>query len=507
MIDYLFKRPMLFCALGCTILSVCAFYSEVLLLAVSVFAVFCLSVFIIKGNGKFIVATLLLLLVGIICFKEIIKIKDLSCYNGQTEVVKAVFCETAYKSETVYESYLEIVESENLKKGTKIALWHTPKNIKVGQMVEAKITLREIEDQYKKMSYCEGIYLTASTDDLRVVSEKDDVLYYVHKIRNYIKNTLFSNMKYDSAVTACALVFGDREYFSEDFYNNVKGAGVAHVMVVSGMHLAIMVNLALNAVEKIMFNRWLRAVTMGIVVFFLCALCGFTMSILRAGVTYIIMAAGLIFNRPYSGENALGFAVSLILLWSPFAIFSVAFQLSVLSTFGILAVALPINKYVENRGIIKCPALRFTFVAVVISLSALVFTLPVTIKIFGYVSNMSLITNLLISVPVSFGLSFMFAGLLVSTVSPFLAKPIFLATDLILQYVNNVINYFGSLENSLTHVPEYGTYIAVGVILLIFHVLSACKKRSDMLKLRKMIEKINQERGRRSKWQSFMRKD
>ena len=92
-----------------------------------------------------------------------------------------------------------------------------------------------------------------------------------------------------------------------------------------------------------------------IAVIIVSAVCGFTMSIIRAGVTYILIALSLVLGRSNTPANTLGAAVSLVLLNNPYAIFNVAFQLSVLSTFGILVVAVPCidfikeNEYVKNK--------------------------------------------------------------------------------------------------------------------------------------------------------------
>ena len=83
------------------------------------------------------------------------------------------------------------------------------------------------------------------------------------------------------------------------------------------------------------------------------AICGFTMSILRAGITYFLMALALLLNRENTSENTLGFAVCLIYLANPFAVFSLSFQLSVLSTFAILVVAIPVIDTLREQKIIK----------------------------------------------------------------------------------------------------------------------------------------------------------
>ena len=51
------------------------------------------------------------------------------------------------------------------------------------------------------------------------------------------------------------------------------------------------------------------------------------MSILRAGITYLFFAVSVAIGRDRDSVNILGAALTLILIFSPFAVFSVALQL------------------------------------------------------------------------------------------------------------------------------------------------------------------------------------
>lgn len=505
MLDYFRKRPMLIAAVGCSVISVCGYYSvKALFFAAAVFSVF-LSVAVAKRNTACTVAVLLILLTAVSCFTMSGRIRNLNNFSSSKISAEIVVCENTYKSEQIYRSEVEILNCDKLSRGTKLALWHKPSVIQNGQIIKAEIRLGKIEDEYRAQSYSNGIFLSGSITEMEATDRKDPVISTVEGVRKYIKNTLFGNMDYDAAATMCALVFGDRSYFTNEFYYNVKASGVAHVMVVSGMHLSILVSLFLKLIERFIYNPVLRALMMFAVVIMLCALCGFTMSVLRAGVTFVIMAFGLLINKPYSGENALGAAVAFIMIFSPFAIFNVAFQLSVLSTFGILAVALPGCKYIESRKLLTNKIVLSIVQSAVISLSALILTLPVTIYVFGYISTVSVITNLLISSAVTWCLCLTVAALIIRFILPAPARLIFCFAELIVKYVNGVINYFGSRKYSVLEIPKTGAYISVAAIAAVFWFLLACKKRIDMLKLKRMKEKIKEERGRRQKWQSFMR--
>ena len=502
MVDYLRKRPMLISAVGCVISAVCGFYSLKVLGLIFALSLIFISLAFFKKQFSFVFVWLLVAVMCLCTFAEGKKAEKIGALAGSQVEAILSFDTTTYKSENIYNSTFEVLVDGKLKKGSKISLWHAPLNFSGGEIINAKISLRKIDDAYKLQNFSDEIYISGNIQDFSRVEVKDSILENIYKIRNYIAKTLYKNMSKDSAATMCALVFGDKSYLSDEFYGNVKAAGVAHVMVVSGLHLSIIVLLVLQLTEKFVYNNYLRGFIMFCTVVIMCTVCGFTNSILRAGITYILMAVALVLKRPYSGENALGCAVTFILLSSPFTVFSVAFQLSVLSTLGILAVAVPIS----NEFKIQKKVPKYIVVNTLISFSALLLTLPVTVYIYGYISNMSVVTNILISFPVTVILSATVAALVISPVLPFVSSVALGIIDYGVRYVNLVINYMGSRPFATTRLPEWVAFVAVLVILVVFHVLITCKKRRDMLKLKEMNQKIVKEGGNRKKWQSFLKK-
>lgn len=492
---------MLLCGIGCIIISVTGFYykSTVALLAAFIGVVIGFLIYK-KADAKYIFTLVLLFVMCLSCIFTQNLIESLNNHSGSKIKAELTVCDVTYKADEYYISTAEVMKSDRLTKGTKLTVFYQPLELSVGQKITADIKVKAITDDYKKSSYSEGIYLQANMSNISVSENYDLVLATVERVRNYIKNTLFGHMDYKEASTLCALIFGERGYFTDEFYSCVQSAGVSHVMVVSGMHMAILVSLFVKVMERIFYNRFLKAFTVIGIVLLLWVLCGFTMSVLRAGMTYVIMAIGIMLDRKGTPENTLGAAVTVIFIASPFAIFSISLQLSVLSTFGILVIALPVMNYLTRNKIVRNKLLNAVITSVVFSLSATVMTLPVTIYIFGYVSTVSVLSNLLISSAVTAALSIAVVGLIVNMLVPFMAKPVFLVANVLTKYINTVIEYLGSLPFAVKEMPEYTAYIAIFIIFALLSLLLACKKRSNMLKLEAMNAKIIKEGGGKLKW-------
>ncbi|MBQ1988345.1 MAG: ComEC/Rec2 family competence protein [Clostridia bacterium] len=506
MFDYLFKRPMLLSGILCGIIAGISFYFEGLILPIMLAVSVMMRLFIYyKADRKLIFISVLIFVMCLSCIHKQNYAKEISYYGDNACDGEFIVISTDYKSDDYYVSTAQVMKSDVLPEGTKMSVFYEPLKIEEGERISAKVRVKKISDRKnKQINYSNGIFLTGNLSEIEIIKDKEDfILNNTYKLKSYIKNQLFAHLGYKEASTLCALLYGDRGYFTNEFYDCVKSAGVSHIMVVSGLHLSIMVLLTVTLFEKLFYNRFIKGFAVILTVMFLSLVCGFTMSIMRAGITYLFMALGIMIDRKGPGENHLGTAVTIILIMNPYAIFNVAFRLSVLATFGILGIAIPVSEYVENTRLMKNKVVKSIILTVIVTLSAMIMTLPETISVFGYVSVVSVITNLLISSAVTFCIYAVIFALVFSAVFPFLADILYLPAMFITKYVNTVITYFGNLPFATIGMPEYTYYISVFMIFLIIWILLACKKRRNMLRLKEMQDKILKEGGKTLNGNSF----
>ena len=501
MIDYLKRRPMLLCGLCASALCIVGFYSRTAIFFLGLALIF-LFFFLIQNRVNQVYAFIIFMLVmtSVSTLMTYNKIDKISGSDGDTVTGSFTVVENPVNHGSYYSSVIKALDCDGLESGTRIMVFGNVGGFEYGDKIIAAVKLSKINGKYRASDYSEKIYLTGNMDSVTVYSgEGGFVISRVNKLRRYIVDTLFSNMDYKEAATLIALTVGDRSYLSDGFYANVKAAGVSHLMVVSGMHLAIIVSLVSNLIEKIIYNRYLKAITVLLTVLFMSALCGFTKSIVRAGLCYIIYAASIVLERDNTPENTLGAAVTLILTAEPFAILSVSFQLSVLATLGITAVALPVTKHLKEKYTGDSLVFSDAELAIV-TLSALLFTFPATVWYFGYISTVAVAANLLVSYAVTLSLYFAAAGLVFCYVFPLGGQILLVADSLVTKYVNFVINTLGSLPLAALRLGDYSFIFALLLLFSVIFVLFACKRRQDMLKLKEMHAKIISEGGGKLKW-------
>ena len=366
-------------------------------------------------------------------------------------------------------------------------------NINTGDKINAEIIIKSVEFG----GYSNDIYVETRNCSVNSAVKYDSFLNLAGRLRKHIKNTLFNTLSYNEAATLCGILLGDKSMFSDEFSQAVILVGVSHIMVVSGVHLSKIMGGIFKAVNLFSRNKYIKFVIVTGTVIFISALCGFTTSILRAGIMYIVWSLSFLFERDSDSLCALCFTVLLILIFSPFAVLNLSFELSVLSTFGILVVAPFWTESLTEKFNIKNKVLIYLISSVNVTVSALVFTLPICVYKFGGVSVISILSNLLISSVMTSALVCTALALLVSVIPLFkiFAPPLFLAGGICAKYINYVINILSRPDWVYVEIDKkYAFLFAVAAFCLLF-VTYACKRRKYLLKLKQSDMKVKERNG------------
>ncbi|MDD6189169.1 MAG: DNA internalization-related competence protein ComEC/Rec2 [Clostridiales bacterium] len=203
-----------------------------------------------------------------------------------------------------------------------------------------------------------------------------------------------------------AILTGDRALLNRETYlfSVLATTGAAHVVAVSGMHVAFLVNLLRMLFGK---NRAANLLCIPVILLFM-AMTGFAASVVRAGIMQITMLLGAVLRRDYDDITSLSLALLILLMLNPVSIKNGGLQLSFAATLGIILfgnkiysrVSAPFEKGRRLHRLYRNPISRkaVSFVCAVIasSFGALALTIPFSAVMFGYVSVVAPIVNILI---------------------------------------------------------------------------------------------------------------
>lgn len=216
--------------------------------------------------------------------------------------------------------------------------------------------------------------------------------------REGLLNTIYTS-PLDGPVAAfvATTVVADSRYLAPALRDDFRGAGIAHILALSGFHVGIVAMLVMWLTRPMLAAgraRLLRPVVVLAAVWAFAALGGFSPSIVRASVMLSLLLAARLLGRYTSTLNALALAALAILAWRPSALFDVGFQLSFGAVGGILAFAGPLNPFdLRTR-----PRLHAAAALVAVPLGATLATAPIVASVFGSLPLLFLPANMLVSV-------------------------------------------------------------------------------------------------------------
>ncbi|HNX99190.1 MAG TPA: DNA internalization-related competence protein ComEC/Rec2 [Oscillospiraceae bacterium] len=199
----------------------------------------------------------------------------------------------------------------------------------------------------------------------------------------------------DTAPFLKALLMGDKtDYYAQgDLYVVMRASGLAHVVAVSGLHVAFLIGFL-----QLILGRTRRSSLLCLaLVWFFVVMTGAGPSTVRAGFMQSMLLLAPLFGRENDGLTSLSFPLAVILLLNPAAAGSAALQMSFGAMAGILLLSPRIFERLapeERRKKLPRP-LRYGAGVLASSLGASAFTVPLLALRFGYVPLLGPLTNLL----------------------------------------------------------------------------------------------------------------
>ena len=234
------------------------------------------------------------------------------------------------------------------------------------------------------------------------------------RINGALYDALYGHMERDEAGIAYALLTGNMRVMDDDFAEATRTGGIAHVFAVSGMHIGLLYGVVTRLLRRPL-GRWAALPALLLAAAY-CAMCAFTVSSVRSLLMCAFAGGMRFFGKKYDELSSLSLAAALTLLVSPVQFFSISFRLSYGGMAGIFLFSEPVGRGLRRIGV---PA---AFADLLVSgVTAQIFTFPMMMETFGYLSAWGILLNLIVipALPALF-LPLMACGFL-SLVLPFAA--------------------------------------------------------------------------------------
>jgi competence protein ComEC len=146
----------------------------------------------------------------------------------------------------------------------------------------------------------------------------------------------------DDAALFAAMVIGDDSLLLRHVREEFQQTGVYHLLVVSGMNVALLAFAIFWLARRLRAPRWAASLVTVVLSCFYAFIAGMGAPIMRAVLMLSVFLVARLFYRDRAALNATGFAALVVLVLSPGAWFEPAFQLTFGALLAISGISLPI---------------------------------------------------------------------------------------------------------------------------------------------------------------------
>ena len=355
-------------------------------------------------------------------------------------------------------------------------------------------------------------------------------LAWLYQWRARLQKEFSERFSADTAGVLNAALLGNPNNISRATAERFRAGGTFHVLVISGMQIVFIAGMALLIVRRLTGNKIMQFILAVAFIWAYTVAVGAEASVARAALMFTVAAFAPIVARRSSSLNSIGAAALALLAWQPADLFDPSFQLTFLSVFAIVCVAIPTLRNMQKIGSWKpttvtpyppqCPRwfrvlseslywgdrefkaemvaanvryrlfktrfaliaerhyfqklLRLAMTAVIVSASVQVVLLPAMVLYFHRLSIASVVLNIFVGATMLVSTFAAVAAVMVSQASVWLAAPLIMIAEKSNWLMIHLVDPFSRLGLAsvrLPHYPGWGRIIYVLYFLPLLYLI------------------------------------
>lgn len=356
-------------------------------------------------------------------------------------------------------------------------------SLKYGDLIkiDAEYEKPSIMRNYKGFDYStylksKGIYGTIFANEKDIKLLENNHINILEKTINNIKNCIIYNSKklIEDSTTSGLLIgilIGDTSYIDEKTEDDFKNSSLAHMLAVSGQHIAYIIIAISFALKVSKLGKTAGKIVSICILILFMLITGLTASVFRAGIMGILTILASLFYRKSDIYTNLGLSMLIILFSNPFTIYDVGLWLSYGGTLGIVLFQKIFNELivinVKNSTLQKI--LEFIKEMLVITISAQIIIIPIMALNFKQISIIFWLSNILASPIIAISIISGFILIIISIIffplSKILVIPIKFLINLLILIAEKTANI--PFSNILVTTPTIGFVVIYYICLII----------------------------------------
>ena len=304
---------------------------------------------------------------------------------------------------------------------------------------------------------------------------------YVEKIVNSFKEStkriLRDNLDKDLAELCIGILIGDRGNLEDKIEEDFKKSNLTHMLAVSGSHFVYIIT-CIKYLEKVFKWRNFNNVLTIIIIILFMELTGNTASVVRSGIMAIMLILAKVFHRKSDVWTNMAVSVIVSLVYNPYTIFDIGFELSYGGVIGIVIFYDKVKAGIERtflKRFKKRKILQYIEEGASVTISANLVIIPIMMYNFNTISFSFIISNLLagglLGIIVILGFLLVFLSLMLGkTLSIF-----FYILNFLLKVLTKIAEVCSKLPFSYIYVP---TPKILGIFIFYYYLFRYMSRKS-----------------------------
>ncbi|MFA6308554.1 MAG: DNA internalization-related competence protein ComEC/Rec2 [Clostridia bacterium] len=310
--------------------------------------------------------------------------------------------------------------------------------------------------------YAKSIFINRST-----VTSQLSLISFGINLKNKIVSVINKSLPKKQAGLLNAMLIGVREDLDNDVKKAFSDSGLIHIMAVSGMNVAFIIFPLSFIFKKLHLKKNKANIIIILFLIIFVFITGFTPSVLRAVIMAIIILLGQIIMRDTDVLSSVALSGLILLMFNPYFIFDIGFQLSYLATISIILFYKNIRDFFNKR---KIPCIISDVLSVTIA--AQIGVIMIIVFYFNKISVISVVSNLLV-VPIVGVITILgFSMAILGQISIHLSQVLGFVNYLLLSFILLVTQLSAALPFAVIKVvtPNLFLIVLYYIVLLIIYL-------------------------------------
>ena len=249
-----------------------------------------------------------------------------------------------------------------------------------------------------------GDLVILTRPDIRLLKRAPLPMVWLNSFRSSLSASLQRSLPSPQAELARALLLGQRDDLPAELNEQWRRAGTAHLLAISGLHVSVVLGVALVAGTALLGRRRNAHVLLPLVLIWAYAvLSGLNPPVVRAAIMGSVYLAAIAAGRQPSGGLALLLAATALSIWDPSIMTTVSFQMTIAAMAGIIFLTDPLQRLMRapfgqpgpEQNMLGGGLRQFSTTGLAASLGAVIGIKPLLLHYFGATSLFTIPASIL----------------------------------------------------------------------------------------------------------------